>query len=239
MGGAQSNTVVGVAWLNQSGMPGWRVAAVADMNRDGVPDLIWQNDTTRQVLVVYMAQDNTSTGSNWINQAGAPGWKVVAAGDLNRDGVPDIIWQNDTTRQVTVWYMGGAGGAVNLSWSWINQAGAPGWRVAALADLNQDGVPDIIWQNDATRQVTVWYMGGAGGAVNLYWSWINQAGAPGWTVSGSADLNQDGVPDIIWQNDATRQVTAWYMGGPAGSTNLSWSWLDSTGQAGWTVVAAR
>jgi len=41
--------------------------------------------------------------------------------------VPDLVWQNDSSRQVTVWYMGGAGGAVFQGWNYLSAAGVPGW----------------------------------------------------------------------------------------------------------------
>jgi hypothetical protein len=31
---------------------------------------------------------------------GIPGWTVVGTGDFDGNGVPDLVWQNDTTRQV-------------------------------------------------------------------------------------------------------------------------------------------
>ena len=135
--------------------------------------------------------------------------------DFDGDGHPDLVWQNDTTRQVTVWYMGGAQGATFQGWNYLS-GGAAGWKVVGVADFNGDGVPDLIWQNDTTRAVTVWYMGGAQGATFQGWNYLS-GGAPGWTVVGAADFNGDGVPDLIWQNDTTRAVTVWYMGGAQGT----------------------
>jgi hypothetical protein len=238
MGAAGSNALVRANWIDPAGEPGWKIVAVADFNRDGKPDLVWQNDTTRQVTVWYMggAGGATLVGANWIDPAGQPGWKVVAAADFNGDGQPDLVWQNDTTRQVTVWYMGGAGGATLVGTNWIDPAGQPGWKIVAAADFNRDGKPDLVWQSDASRQVVVWYMGGAAGATPAGSNWIDQAGEPGWAVVAAADFNGDGQPDLVWQNDTTRQVTVWYMGGAAGATLVGAAWIDQTGEPGWKVV---
>jgi chorismate synthase len=163
---------------------------------------------------------------------------VVAVADMNGDGVPDLIWQNDATRQVTVNYYGGAGGATMTGWAWLNSAGNHGWTVVAAADMNGDGVPDLIWQNDTTRQVTVNYYGGTGGATMTGWAWLNSGGNPGWTVVAAADMNGDGVPDLIWQNDATRQVTVNYYGGAQGATLQGWAWLNSAGVHGWQALVS-
>ena len=158
----------------------------------------------------------------------------IVQSDFNGDGIPDLVWQNDSTRQASVWYMGGSGGSALQSWNWISSAGVPGWHVAATADFNRDGVPDLVWQNDAMRQVSVWYMGGSGGATMQSWSWISSAGVQGWRVVAAADFNKDSVPDLVWQNDTTRQVSVWYMGGSGGAALQSWSTFN--GVPGWSVV---
>jgi hypothetical protein len=228
-------------WMHSAGAPGWKIVGLGDLDRNGATDLIWQQDSTRQVTAWYQSgpQNTANTGWQWINAAGAPGWTVVATADFDRNGIPDLVWQNDTTRQVTVWYMGGSQGNVNLGWAWLHAAGAPGWRVVAAADFNGDGIPDLIWQNDATRQVTIWYMSGSQGNVNTGWDWMNSAGAPGWRVAGAADVDGDGVPDLIWQNDATRQATVWYMGGANGNVNVGWDWIYSAPAPSWTITAAK
>lgn len=65
-------------------------------------------------------------------------------------------------------YYGGRYGITDLAWNWLySNLGATGWHVVAIADFNGDGSPDLVWQNDATRQVTVHYYGGSGGAIDL------------------------------------------------------------------------
>jgi hypothetical protein len=120
-----------------------------------------------------------------------------------------------------------------LGWAYLSGS-VPGWTVVGAADFNGDGTPDLIWQNDSTRQTTVWNMGGAQGTTMLGWSYLSGS-VPGWTVAGAADFNADGHPDLIWQNDSTRQTTVWYMGGAQGTTMLGWSYLSGS-VPGWKVV---
>ena len=92
-----------------------------------------------------------------------------------------------------------------------------------------------MWQNDATQQVVVWYLGGPQGNSYLGSDWLAQDGVAGWYVVATGDFNGDRKPDLVWQNDA-RQVVVWYMGGAQGSTFLWWDWLSSTGITDWRVV---
>ena len=62
-----------------------------------------------------------------LDPAGQPGWHVVTAADFNADGVPDLVLQNDITRQVVVWYMGGAQGNQAQSFAFISGP-ISGWR---------------------------------------------------------------------------------------------------------------
>jgi len=239
-GGPQGATYTGWNWLNSTGVLGWHVAAVADFDNNGTADLIWQNNSTGQVTVNFYGGPGGATyqGWCWLNINSNVGWNVVGAADFNGDGVPDLVWQNAATRQVTVNYYGGAQGCTYSGWNWLNVAGVPGWTVAGAADFNGDGVPDLIWQNDMTAQVTVNYYGGVGGAVYQGWNWLNSTGVPGWTVEGAADYNGDGVPDLVWENNTTGQVTVNYYGGTGGAVYQGWNWLNQTGVPGWRAFAS-
>jgi hypothetical protein len=48
--------------------------------------------------------------------------------DFDGNTVPDLIWQNDTSGQVTVNYYGGPGRLSLTGWNWLNVIGVPGWR---------------------------------------------------------------------------------------------------------------
>ncbi len=237
-GGTGGNNYSGWAWLNGSGIPGWHVAAAADFDRNGVPDLVWQNDSTGQATIHYYGgpDGTTDIGWAWLCANQNPGWHIVAAADFDQNGVPDLVWQNDATRQVTVMYYGGANGATYLGWAWLNETGNPGWHVVGAADFDRNGVPDLIWQNDSTRQVTVNYYGGPGGATYIGWAFLNAGGVPGWTAKGAIDLDQNGVPDLIWEDDSTGMVTVNYYGGPGGAQYLGWAWMNSGGNPGWNVI---
>ena len=215
---------------------------LGDFNSDGHPDLIWQQTTGMgQVTAWYLGGTSGVDFLNWswLNSSNNSGWRVVAAADFNGDDIPDLVWMNTATRQVTVNYYGGPGGAMLTGWNWLNNVGIPGWSVVAVADFDGNGVPDLVWQNDTTRQVTVNYYGGAGGAFLTGWNWLNSTGIPGWKVVAAADFDGNGVPDLVWMNTTTRQVTVNYYSGPGGATLTGWNWLNSPGIPGWTVVGAN
>ncbi|HZR63497.1 MAG TPA: FG-GAP-like repeat-containing protein [Terriglobales bacterium] len=206
-------------------------------------NIIWQQDGTNVPSVWYMGGTGGSTvlSTKFLSiSVTQPGWRIVAAGDLNGDGHPDLIWQQDGSNVPCVWYMGGSDGSTVLSSKFLSvTVPQPGWRIVAAADLNGDGHPDLIWQQDGSNVPCVWYMGGADGSTVLSTKFLSvTVPQPGWRIVAAADLNGDGHPDLIWQQDVSNVPSVWYMGGSDGSTLLS-TILLSGPQPGWRIVGPK
>jgi FG-GAP-like repeat/Viral BACON domain/Fibronectin type III domain len=200
--------------------------------------IVWQNDTTRQAVMWRMGGTNGATlvSTNWLSAAGTPGWKIVGSADFNRDGHLDVLWQNDLTGQIGIWYLDETAPTILLSASLVPSTALAGWTVVGIADFDGDGHADVVVQHDTTRQVSVWYLGGAQGNTWLRSGWLSSVGTPGWRVAGIADLDRDGHPDIIWQSDTTGQPGVWFMGGTQGDLLLGSALISSGVNTGWTVV---
>lgn len=237
LGGQSGTTVIGFVSLTNGAVPGWTVVGTADFNTDGKPDLVWQNDSTRDLQVWYMggAAGNVYQGGASLSGGPVPGWRCVGTGDFNKDGKPDLLWQNEGSRELHIWYMGGSRGDQYLGGGTLSGGPVPGWTVAGAADFNGDDRMDIVWQNDSTRELYVWYMGG--GAGNTYLgSAMLSAPVPGWTVVGTNDFNRDGKPDVVWQNDASRDTHIWFLGGALGNSFLGSVSVSNGPIPGWTAI---
>lgn len=214
--------------------PGWRIVRSGDFNGDGRPDVLWQQEATRQLTVWYMGGAKGCTLLDFkLLSVGVGGWRVVGSGDFNGDGQSDLVWQNDATRQLTVWYLGPAPMHTFLKYNFLPSAPSP-WRVVAVTDFNRDGKPDLLWQNDTTRHTTVWFLGGAEGTVFTGWNALSGP-VPGWRVIGTSDADGDGNLDLLWQNEGSRAVTVWYLGGAPGYAFTRYAFLTQ-GIAGWTAI---
>jgi hypothetical protein len=237
MDGASGNNMMGYNYLTSFDVTGFTLAASADFNGDGAPDLVWQNDATRRAYVWYMggAGRNVMMAYASLTPMDVPNWRIVAANDIDGDGHPDLVWQNESTRQASIWFMGGPQGDQWIGSGWLSAAAVPGWRLVGAGDMNDDGQPDAVWQNDATRQVSVWYLGGMDGATFMGWAWLNPSVVPGWRVVGVNDFNGDRKPDLVWQNDADRSASVWFMGGPQGTVMQGFAMLTTLNVSGWTL----
>jgi hypothetical protein len=222
----------------------WQVVAVADFDGNGVPDLVYQNTQTGQVNVDYYGGAGGTTFIGWACLScgiDTTNWQVVAVADFDGNGTPDLVYQNTQTHQVNVDYYGGAGGATFIGWACLSCGiDTTDWQVKAAADFDGNGTPDLVYQNTQTHQVNVDYYGGTGGASFIGWACLSCGiDTTDWQVKAAADLDGNGIPDLIYQNTQTGQVNVDYYGGHGGAAFIGWAYLNSNPGAGWSPVSAK
>lgn len=94
----------------------WAVVGALDYDGDGARDLLWYNSTSGKIVFWFMntaVQRITGQFASPSN-AGANNWKVVAAGDFGlgpsgTNDTNDILWRNETSGRLVLWYMNTSG----------------------------------------------------------------------------------------------------------------------------------
>ena len=112
--------------------------------------------------------------------------------DFNGDGKPDLVWQNQTTGQLTVWLMNGTTMTQGL-WLTPSAVADTNWKIVGVVDIDGDGKPDILWQNQVTGQLTVWLMNGTTMTQGL---WLTPSAVPdtNWKIVGVRRLQRGRRP---------------------------------------------
>jgi hypothetical protein len=131
--------------------------AVADLNRDGVPDVCYL-DSHAGVLHFLMGQaDGTYAESMQVEVGTGP--RSIAAGDFNRDGRTDIAISSLGIGTLTFLYLGDAGEPPAFKSTWLDK-----YRDAILAsDTTGTGVMDLVGLS-FPNLAEVLNLGRAGGA---------------------------------------------------------------------------
>ncbi|HZT42189.1 MAG TPA: VCBS repeat-containing protein [Chthonomonadaceae bacterium] len=191
---------------------GWKIVGTPDLDGDGESDILWQNEKTAAVYY-WTLNGTTVTGGDYILDPYqiSTDWQIVGTPDLNGDGWPDILWQNENNGAVYYWLMEGPN-IVSGDYLVDPYQVPTQWQIVGTPDLNGDGSPDILWQNENNGAVYYWLMNGIDFISGNYLVDAYQVPTQ-WQIVGVPDLNGDGSPDILWQNEDNGGVYYWLMRG--------------------------
>ena len=188
--------------------------AAADFNGDGRPDLAVVNRGVASFSVSVLLS-TTAPGSTTLTFSPQVAFSTgttpvgVATGDLNGDGKPDLAVGNLGSNTVSVLLNTTAPGAATPSFA--NQVQFPTGvqsQGVAVADLNDDGKPDLAVANPGSGNISVLLNQTATGAATP--SFATQVpfttGSVPVTIV-AADLNGDSKPDLAVVNNGAGTVS--------------------------------
>jgi hypothetical protein len=189
---------------------------IADVNRDGKPDLVVANGGSNDVTVLLgdgrggfaPAPDSPFSASKSPND--------VAIADLNHDGNPDLVFANHDTSYLTILLGDGRGGFAPASSSPLTVHSRPHPHGVAAADVDGDGHLDLVTDSWGENKVTVLFGDGKGGFTSPGTTF--DVGPHPYQRVRAADLSGDGRADIVTTNLDGASVTVLLSDGRRGFT---------------------
>jgi hypothetical protein len=187
---------------------------VADLNNDKLPDLIVANQQDSSVSILL------GNGKGRFQEAGGSpfpaGYSVndVAIGDFNKDGNRDLAFANHERKYFTVLLGNGRGSFTPAPKSPFPVAGIPHVHGIATGDFNRDGRLDIVTDSWGDDKVEVIF----GDSVHLFKTSgvFIKVGKRPYQRHRVADLNDDGMDDIVTTNTESNNATVLLTNGKGG-----------------------
>jgi hypothetical protein len=191
----------------------WSLANTNDFDGSGTTDLLFTRTTesggTR--LAIW-----TLNGTEVLAKVGVDtarvGWQIFDTNDFSGDGKADILWtrpEADGSTRVALWVMNGTQVA---AYKGLGVAAA-GWSLIDHNDFNGDNRADLLFTRtiNGQRRYSTWLLDGANDP--LAYRFIGSMDADSdWEYYGSGDANGDGTADILFYNEASREMKVWQLG---------------------------
>ncbi len=196
-----SNTLVFTATSD----PGvnFRAVAVADLDGNKTPDLIYQNIAAGDPGDVRVWKDFDSSLDRSLRSVKLA-WRVDAVGDLDGDGFGDLVWRFtgqtaniDDTGVSYVWFTDGTGVTQVRK-----RGGAPlNWKLLGAMDLNADGAADMMYVSP-TNEIRALMATPGRTCANLTAGFVPS----GFTALKAGSFIRTGRPEVLIRNATTGEV---------------------------------
>jgi hypothetical protein len=199
--------------------------AVADMNKDGLKDIITCDYNDNEYL--YIQNTTGNLWSDYSSTVTAPRSLGIAVGDVNNDSHMDILYGCHSGGNGVRCLLGNSGGVSGTSFTWTAaNTGLPTadrYYGLNLCDIDLDGDLDLVAASSSGNDGMEIYLGNGTTLPGMNMGWTlalntNLTTTGNWFSTDCADINNDGSYDIVacgwgggvkaWLNNISLDVTA-------------------------------
>ncbi|HZV36079.1 MAG TPA: immunoglobulin domain-containing protein, partial [Verrucomicrobiae bacterium] len=226
-GGIFTNTSLGSQIVLPSGS-GPNKVVIADIDGDGKPDLIVSDDYGSSISVYRNISTNGVLGTNSfampVTLPATSGqyspWGLVVA-DVDGDGKPDIIVTDDSLPLISIYRNTSTPGSLSSN-SFAARVDLPAGNTplaVEVRDMDGDGKPDLVVANANDGTVSIFRNTGSPGSLttNSFAPRVDFPTGAGCEDVKVADLDGDGLPDIVTANNGAGTVSVLRNLGTPGS----------------------
>lgn len=232
-------TAAGTTILQQFG---FAVASAGDINNDGYGDVIVGANNNNRAIYIFAGSNSGLLSAPFFSDPGNVGedfgYSVDGSGDLNNDGLDDVVVGaplSNTTGAVYVYF--GAGIALPTRGVTITGEAAGdkfGSSVALAGDLNNDGIDDLAVgapeYGGSNRGRVYIFHGPLSGDIlaanaDVILEGQEDLDGLGVSVARAGDVDGDGIDDLVvgaWQNSSAQEAgkAHLFFGSPFGISQL-------------------
>ncbi len=184
---------------------------IIDLDGDGIPDLATPNKANSPTSLISVVR-NTSSGGilSFATKIDLPAPSgslpySIAAGDIDGDGLPDLVVTNHVSSTVSVYRNTSTPGNISFA-ARVEFATGSNPLSVAIGDLDGDGKPELAVSNFLSNTVSVFKNTGTTGTITFAAKTDLVTGLSPHTVA-IGDLDGDNKPDLAVTNTLSSTVS--------------------------------
>ncbi|CAF2417401.1 unnamed protein product [Rotaria sp. Silwood2] len=197
--------ILGAAYRTGIGSAPYALA-IGDFNNDTRLDIAVVNERSGDISIFLDYGKQLYAGITLYSMGFGSQPHSVATGDLNNDGLSDIIVANYGTDNVGI-LLGHDNGVFGPITTYSTGVGSAPYSVS-LADFNNDNQLDIVVTNSKTDNIAI-LLGNGNGTFVIGATYSTGAGSRPYTVA-VGDFNNDNIPDIAIANSGVNNIFLLY-----------------------------
>jgi len=212
---------------------------IADLDGDGKPDLVEANAYAHNIsLFRNISAVGTLNGGSFAPRVdyptlgGTDSPRCLTVADVDGDGKLDILIGDQATSSVLVYRNIATPGTLTTGSFAAPVSFAAGSYPHGLrvADLNGDGLPEILVANHSGNSISILRNIGSAGSLttNSFAPQSTLAAGPNPTDVAIADFNGDGQPDLVTTAFGGNQLSIFRNVATPGAAVSNWFMLDTT-----------
>jgi hypothetical protein len=178
-----------------------KYVATADLDGDGVEDMIFRDGDSGDHIVAFMAGGEVADAAylTFGGETDVSPWHVVAGGDLDADGFGDLVYQQGDSGVYAIGYFDGEVAiASEFLFGGTEPLDVSPWRCVAGGDLDGDGNSDLVFKYGKKNIYAIGFMDGATFLDSAYFMGSEIDISP-WKLVATSDLDGDGFTELIFK----------------------------------------
>ncbi|MBU3745237.1 MAG: hypothetical protein FGM61_11960, partial [Sediminibacterium sp.] len=198
-----------------------KAITVADLNGDGKVEIISAYYDTQEIQILSNKSSIDSIKIDTIIRYGAgTAPSDVKTGDLDGDGLLDIVISDEKDNNLTIYKNTSSGSSVNLATKQILSLNT-GTLSFCIADINLDGRPDIIGISSSGFVYIYKNISLNGNIQFSQETGLNPPGGGFLSFVAAADIDGDGKAEIAAINRVNYNITIWKNSSTINSINFT------------------
>ncbi|CAF2748592.1 unnamed protein product, partial [Rotaria sp. Silwood2] len=197
--------LLGTAYRTGVGSASYALA-IGDFNNDSLIDIAVANEKSNDISIFITYDREPYAGITSYSTGSKSQPYSIAIGDLNNDGILDVVVANYGTHNVGI-LLGHSHGVFDTITTYSTGVGSAPYSVS-VADFNKDNQLDIVVTNSETDNIAI-LLGYGNGTFVIGATYSTGARSRPCTVA-VGDFNNDNIPDIAIANFGTNNIFLLY-----------------------------